>query len=119
MKKKAGAANKARTIWPSLSCRWSRRLLASSQSQLCSTMHRTLPSLDHEAHQLSECRADAVALEKPAIVVAAVACNSTELANGGPDDLGQAQQVGEVVRLLDVRAERMTASGIPTVATAR
>lgn len=44
MMKMAAAVSKERTIRPSLSCRRSRRLFASSQAQPCSTTHRTLPS---------------------------------------------------------------------------
>lgn len=46
MTKMAAAVRRARTIRPILSCRRSRRLLASNQAQPCSTMHRTLPSPD-------------------------------------------------------------------------
>ena len=92
-------------MWPRLSWRRSRRLLASNQAQSCSTTLRILPSPEPCAWPILRIWGmglDAVPPAEGAVLGAVIACVGVQLGDGGADDLGQVQEMPEDARIMDV-----------------
>ena len=100
--KMQAAFRRARITRPSLSWRRSSRLLASNHAQPCSTTQRMLPSPEPCASPTDECGAECRPSSRAAVVGAVVGRVGVQPADGGADDLGQAQQMGQEPRIVDV-----------------
>ncbi|TWA53578.1 hypothetical protein FBZ84_1324 [Azospirillum baldaniorum] len=105
--KMAAAVSSARMIRPSLSCRRSKRLFASSHAQ---TMLDDASDLAERRAvglaDLADVRLDPVVQAEPAVVGTVVSRVRVEPADGGADDLGQAQQIRKEPGIMHVGGRR-------------
>src|SRR5215208_1811707 len=108
MRKMQAALRTARITRASLSLRRSSRLLASNQAQSCSTMQRTEPSPDPCGWPTLRMQGwmPSRTQSERAVVGAVVGRVGVQPADGGADHLGQAQQMREEPRVVDVGGRR-------------